>query len=270
MHSSTNQEKINAKYQEQTIEHEQAVVADIIAQKGGATSPLAPFPESRGCWSNPELNRIIAKLDSLDLNDLEPVEYLEMLFYLSSGRSDTRHLAETTIEIYGSLAKILARPGKELRDLLKIDHAMTAQIAMARLCQRLTLASDLACRKRIVSASDFLEYAASNMREAEHEILRVIYLDQKCGIIKDLEMARGTVNTVAIYPREIAKHALSYCASSIILIHNHLSDDSTPSRSDILWTKQIKTTLNTLDITLNDHIIISRNNHISMAQEGYI
>jgi len=270
MHSAPNQKQIDTSHQKQRIARGQTIAVDHTTEASEALSAAAIFPNSRGSWSNRELNRIITKLDSLDLNELEPIEYLEMLFYLSSGRPDTRRLAEITMETYGSLAKIFARSGQELRELFELDHSMTAQLAMAKLCQKFILVPDLACRKRILSGSDFLNYVASNMRESEEEILRVIYLDQKFGIIKDEELARGTVDTVAIYPREIAKRALTYCASSIILAHNHLSDDPTPSQLDVLHTKKTKTALDGLDIILHDHVIISRNHHLSMSQEGFL
>lgn len=268
MHSAANQEEIDANHQKQHIVRDRIVVDDHRAQ---ADEPFsASIPSSGEAWSNGELNRIITKLDGLDLDELDPIEYLEMLFYLSSGRPDTRRLAEDAMASYGSLAKIFTRPGKELRERFELDYLMTAQLAMAKLTQKLVLVSDLACRRKLLSAADFLDYAASYMREAEQEVLRVVYLDQKFGIIKDLEMARGTVDTVAVYPREIARCALDYSASSIILIHNHLSDDPTPSQSDIMCTKKTKKALNALDIVLHDHLIISRSRHLSMHQEGFL
>ena len=268
MHSLNEEKEINASQKKQHIAFDQIVMDKEVAQLDDSVS--ASFPNGGGPWSNRELNRIIRKLDGLDLDELQPIEFLEMLFYLSSGRSDARRLAEVTMDSYGSLAKIFARPGKELRDRFKLDHLMTAQIALARLTQKLLLVPDLACRKSILSAKDFLNYVASSMRGAEQEILRIIYLDRKFGIIKDQEMATGTVDAVAIYPREIAKQALAYCASSIILVHNHLSDDPTPSQSDILYTRKTKVALDALDIVLHDHLIISRSRYLSMCQEGFL
>ena len=266
MHSAANQEKTDASHQKHKIAGDPIVIDGLNAQTNSVA--LASFPNNGDARSNHELNRIITKLDSLDLDELEPIEYLEMLLYLSSGRSDTRRLAERTMASYGSLAKIFARPGKELRELCELDHWMTAQLAIAKLAQKFILVPDLAYRERILSASDFLDYAVASMRESEEEVLRVIYLDQKYGIIRDQEMARGTVDTVSIYPREIAKRALAYCASSIILVHNHLSDDPSPSKSDIECTRKTKKALNALDIVLLDHLIISRSHYFSMSEEN--
>ncbi|MGI9504231.1 MAG: JAB domain-containing protein [Geminicoccaceae bacterium] len=268
MHSAVNQEKTDASHQKRHSAHDQIAVDDLHAQAGEAVS--ASWLSGRRDWPNRELNRIISTLGSLDVDVFKPADYLELLLYLSSGRPDTRSLAESMLAFYGSLAKILTRSGEELRERFALDYGMTAQLALAKLTQKFIVLPDLASREKVLSASDILTYAASNMRGSEEEVLHVVYLDQKFGIIRDQEMARGTVDTVAIYPREIAKRALAYCASSVILIHNHLSDDPTPSQSDIVCTRKVKTALDALDIVLHDHLIVSRSRHLSMSQEGFL
>jgi DNA repair protein RadC len=46
-------------------------------------------------------------------------------------------------------------------------------------------------------------------------------------------------------------------ASSVIVSHNHSSGNLKPSEHDIAFTKKIKSALETIEMTLLDHIIIS-------------
>ena len=74
------------------------------------------------------------------------------------------------------------------------------------------------------------------MSHNETEKFRVLFLDRKNVLIADEEQAKGTVDHVPIYPREVAKRALELNPSAIILVHNHPSGDPTPSQSDITMT----------------------------------
>ncbi|MGI9355093.1 MAG: JAB domain-containing protein [Rhizobiaceae bacterium] len=213
---------------------------------------------------------MLATIDSFNTDDLSEIECLEMLFYLSSRRQDARMLAEAAIETYGSLGKVFERPGQELRESLGLDRSMTGLLAIAKTSMKLILTEQLPVRQEIPSFAVLMDYLALELRQADQEILRVLYLDIKNKLIKDEEVARGTVNAVYIYPKELAKRAAAFCASSIILAHNHLSDDPTPSQLDIKTTRKTKAVLESFDIVLHDHVIIARNSCFSMLREQLI
>ncbi len=221
-------------------------------------------------WPDKGLNRILATVENFDTDQLSEVECLEMLFYLSSRRRDARRVAEAAIETYGSLAKVFQRPGKELREILGMDHSMTALLAIAKSSLKFILTPDLSDRQELRSYAALMNYVTLDLRGAEQEILRVIYLDTKSRIIKDEEMARGTVDCVSIYPKEVAKRAATYCASSVILAHNHLGDDPTPSPQDVEATMRTKGALQLFDIALLDHVIIARSRCFSMQEQDMI
>jgi len=221
-------------------------------------------------WPDQGLNRILAKVESFNTDDFNDTECLEMLIYLSSKRLDARSLAEEAIKMYGSLAKVYQRPGCELRELIGLDHSTTSLLAIAKTSMKRILAPALQDRHEISSFAALMDYVALDLREADGEILRTIYLDAKSMIIRDEEMCRGTFNNVSLYPNEVAKRAMACCASSVVLAHNHLSDDPTPSNVDIKKTKKTKDALQTIDVDLHDHVIVARNNCFSMQQEGLI
>ena len=78
------------------------------------------------------------------------------------------------------------------------------------------------------------------MSHRETEQFRILFLDRKNVLIADEEQAKGTVDHVPVYPREVVKRALELNASAIILVHNHPSGDPTPSESDISMTMQVQ------------------------------
>jgi DNA repair protein RadC len=105
------------------------------------------------------------------------------------------------------------------------------------------------------------------MAHRETEQFRVLYLDRKNHLIADEEQARGTVDHVPVYPREIVKRALELNASALILVHNHPSGDPTPSEADISMTAQVQDACAALGLTLHDHLIIGKERELSFRAQ---
>jgi len=82
-------------------------------------------------------------------------------------------------------------------------------------------------------------------------------------------VASGTINSSAVYPRQIAIKALEKEAANVILAHNHPSGETMPSSSDRAVTKKIVASLALLDICVLDHLILGEN-HYSFSDEGLL
>ena len=102
---------------------------------------------------------------------------------------------------------------------LKLTEAVAHRMARAKVL-----------KKPLLSSWDaLLEYCQTVMAHRDLEHFRILFLDRKNVLIADEEQARGTVDHVPVYPREVVKRALELNASAIILVHNHPSGDPTPS-----------------------------------------
>ena len=96
----------------------------------------------------------------------------------------------------------------------------------------------------------------------------MICLDTQHRLIGRFEIFKGTINSAAVYPREIIKTVLEQNAGAVILFHNHPSGLSEPSQADIRLTSEIKNALSTIDVALLDHIVVGREDTSSLAQLG--
>jgi DNA repair protein RadC len=143
---------------------------------------------------------------------------------------------------------------------LKIVEAAAHRLSRARVLKQ----------QVISSWSALLDYCHTSMSHLETEQFRVLFLDRKNVLIADQEQARGTVDHVPVYPREIMKRALELNASALILVHNHPSGDPSPSEADIAMTRQIETAAQALSITIHDHLIIGRSSEFSFRSAGYL
>ena len=143
---------------------------------------------------------------------------------------------------------------------LKIIEAAAHRMARAKVLNQ----------NAISSWDALVDYCHTTMAHRETEQFRVLYLDRKNMLIADEEQARGTVDHVPVYPREVAKRALELNASALILVHNHPSGDPTPSPSDISMTQQIEAACIALGLSLHDHLIVGKSRELSFKSEGYL
>lgn len=114
------------------------------------------------------------------------------------------------------------------------------------------------------------DYYMEDMRHLEQEEIRVMFLNTKQNLIRDLLVSKGTVNASVVTPREILIEGLRCLAVSMILVHNHPSGDPSPSESDILLTRRVQEAGNVIGISLLDHIIIGDKRSLSFRQQQII
>lgn len=73
-----------------------------------------------------------------------------------------------------------------------------------------------------------------------------------------------------LYPREVVKRALELGASSVIMVHNHPSGDTTPSKGDIEMTRSVAKALSAVGVSVHDHVVIGRGRHSSFKSLGLL
>ena len=98
--------------------------------------------------------------------------------------------------------------------------------------------------------------------KAEEEMV-MMTLDTKNKATGLFRISKGTINASMVHPREIFKRAMLHNANSIMLFHNHPSGSLEPSQEDIKITNRLADSGTLLGIKLLDHIIISREGHLS-------
>lgn len=97
------------------------------------------------------------------------------------------------------------------------------------------------------------------------EEVKVILLNRNNVVIGIYELSKGGIAGTVLDIKLVLSVALKCLASSIAIIHNHPSRNLTPSKADYTITSKIKDACNYLDIALLDHLIISKENYYSFA-----
>ena len=104
--------------------------------------------------------------------------------------------------------------------------------------------------------------------EEDREALAVILLDTKHKPIGNYVVSTGTLNQSLVHPREVFKKAIVASANKIMLLHNHPSGDTNPSREDVLVTKRLAEVGEVVGIEVLDHLIVSSDDFYSFREKG--
>ena len=110
-----------------------------------------------------------------------------------------------------------------------------------------------------------------NWKEIEMlEEVKVIFLNKNNIVIGVYNLAKGGISQCTVDIRIILAVALKSLSTSIILVHNHPSGNLQPSQSDKEITKNLKEACKMVQIALIDHLIITKENYYSFADEGIL
>ena len=108
------------------------------------------------------------------------------------------------------------------------------------------------------------------LKRVDKEQFVLVLLNNKNIVIGINTVYIGQIDSIYISPREIVKIALLSNSRSIIISHNHLSDDPNPSAEDKDTTQKLKSVLTSMDIKLLDHIIVAPSEYYSFADNNLL
>jgi DNA repair protein RadC len=91
---------------------------------------------------------------------------------------------------------------------------------------------------------------------ADREHLGAIYLDLRSRLIGYEVAYIGTIQRASVEPRGILVPALLCNAVSLLIFHNHVSGDTSPSAEDIAFTRKMARAGELLGIRVIDHLIV--------------
>ncbi|MBZ4020926.1 hypothetical protein CKO11_00435 [Rhodobacter sp. TJ_12] len=197
-------------------------------------------------------------------------ELLELILFRALPRMDVKPLARHLLDTFGGFGQVLSAPVARLTDVQGVGPAVVQELKIVEAAAHRLAQSRVLQRQVLSSWQALVEYCHTAMAHRTTEQFRVLYLDRKNVLIADEEQARGTVDHVPVYPREVVKRALELDASALILVHNHPSGDPTPSQADITMTLQIHRAAEALGLVLHDHLVIGKGRELSFRAEGLL
>jgi DNA repair protein RadC len=168
------------------------------------------------------------------------------------------------------LAHLARRTAVELAGVPGVGHAKAARVAAALELGRRLQEEGRPDRTRIRSPADVYRWFAPRLADLAAEEFHVLALDSQSGILRDLLVTRGILNSSLVHPREVFRGAIAEAAAGIIVVHNHPSGDPAPSADDRAVTRQLVDAGKVLDLPVYDHVIIGARGYLSFAEAGLL
>ena len=102
------------------------------------------------------------------------------------------------------------------------------------------------------------------------EHFEVAFLNTQFQLIAVERHFSGTIDAAEVHPRIVVQRALAHNASAVLMAHNHPSGSLQPSASDRAVTARLKAALDTVDVRLLDHFVVTSHEVVSMASQGMV
>ena len=197
-------------------------------------------------------------------------ELLELVLYLAQARGDVKPLAKDLVRRFGGFAEAISAPAADLAKVPGVGEAAIASLKTVRAAALRLMAEPLIKRPVLRTWDQLIASCRASMGFEKVEEFRVLYLDRKNLLVAEEIHQRGTVDHTPVYPREVVRKALEHGASAMIMVHNHPSGDTTPSKADIEMTTEVAKAASALGIVLHDHVIVGRSGHTSFKAAGLL
>jgi DNA repair protein RadC len=191
---------------------------------------------------------------------------------LRVGRQDSSAI-QVAMELLHHLEGLQGLANRSLEELCTvpgIGPAKAAQIKAAIELGKRVLSTPLTSGTKIASSQSVFQHYYPLLRDLRHEVFKVILLDAKHAVIRDITVSEGSLTTSLVHPREVFNEAVRESAAAVIFLHNHPSGDPKPSAEDRTLTVRLQEAGTILGINVLDHVIIGDNRFVSFADEGWM
>ncbi len=191
------------------------------------------------------------------LDKFEEHNVLEMLLFYAIPRKDTNDLAHELVNKFGSLSGVFDAKFEDLCKVKGVGKNTAVLIKMMPQLFRKYETSKLKTEDIPLNSAELVaKYASKHYKGVTQEQLYLMCLDPVCNLISFTKISEGTTKKTSIDLRLISQTLLDSNASSAILVHNHPSGITAPSRADVDATTDIANFMERIGVNLSDHIII--------------
>lgn len=200
---------------------------------------------------------------------LSNAQLLAILLRTGSEQGDVLQLAITLLKTFSPLDQLVHASVSELCAIKDIGPAKAAQLKAAIELGRRTFRTSDVEGLVISKSEDVFQYFSPLLRGLRKECFRIILLNQKNKVMRDVTVSEGSLTATVVHPREVFQAAVRDSAASVIFLHNHPSGDPTPSSEDKKMTKRLVSAGELMGIPVLDHVIMGSKSYFSFADAGY-
>ncbi len=197
------------------------------------------------------------------VENLSDVDLLSIILRTGTKDANVKEVSSSILTSVGGINNMADVGIRELSKIKGVGNIKAITILAAIELGKRVVNKEIEINMLLNNSNIIHETFKSLFLNSQQEKVLAIYLDTKKRLISYKFIFIGTLDRSIIHPREIFNEALKVHASSLILMHNHPSNDLNPSKEDIAITNQIKECGDIIGIPLLDHLITNGKEYYS-------
>ena len=188
----------------------------------------------------------------------------------NGGSQSALDLANTVLLKYENLNELLNVSVAELAEIKGIGSAKAVQIVASIELGKRAVSEKSGNNVSFRCSEEVANYYIPLLKDLKNEQFRLVMLNIKNRIIREVMISQGSLTSSIVHPREVLKIAIKASAASVIFLHNHPSGDPEPSIDDIEITNRLCKSCSIIGINVLDHLIIAENGYFSFKQKNML
>jgi DNA repair protein RadC len=123
------------------------------------------------------------------------------------------------------------------------------------------------------TAADVCEFILAyrpTLAAEEQEVFLALALNSKHRVTKVIEVAKGTLASVDVHPRDVYRPLILAASAATVVVHQHPSGDPEPSKEDLMLTMRLCEVGRLVGIPILDHVVIGGEQYVSLADRGLL
>lgn len=217
----------------------------------------------------PESERPRERLKAVGVNNISDRELVAIILKSGTKEKSVNDLSIELLKKY-KLGELKDISLQELTSIKGIGEVKAIELlASIELGKRIFLNKNISYKK-LDNPEKIFKHTKYLFHNLKQEYFYCLYFNNKQELIGEKLLFVGTINKSVTHPREVFKEAYKLSASSIVCMHNHPSNDVTPSKEDIDFTRKLVYLGNIQGIPIVDHIIIGNDSYYSFYEHSQI
>ena len=207
---------------------------------------------------------------SYGISSLGNSELIALVVKTGNKEKNVIELAEEILDTANGFSNLMSLSYEELISIKGIKKAKALELmAILEIAKRLTRMENIS-ESQLNEPKKVVEWLTANLGYSSQEEFFAVYLNGRGGIIKSEVLYKGNKNSASVGVDEIFRKAILLKASSLLVAHNHPSDNVNPSDADIRLTRKLSSSGKMMGIPLLDHIIIGRTGYFSFKNHNML
>lgn len=187
-------------------------------------------------------------------------ELLEILLFNAYARKNTNPIAHALLNAFGTIKDVLNADVDELCAVEGVGESVALYLKCIGECVKSAgKASGIALLKNY---DDFISFARMRMRGKTSEVLELYCMNKSGKVSKSFSFTSDERDKVRVDTDRVAKVISDVKPYGLLIVHNHLSGNSSPSENDDRFTMEIQLMCSINNVRLYDHCIYAGDNNI--------